>query len=124
MLTKSTTNIETISRDAVSVGGHEVRCTWDANGAHINLDDLRAIRDAGDANWSNEEISELASHCETRLDDVYSKAYEIAVPEGDGWHVLEGIRVADDAAANAYAEQHYADREWYVLDAAGNNING
>jgi len=37
---------------------------------------------------------------------------------------LESIRVTDDAAANAYAEQHYADREWYVLDSDGQNING
>jgi hypothetical protein len=124
MMTIRNTNIDTSTRDSVNVGGHEVRATWDANGAHINLDDLRAIREAGDANWSDEEIADLAYHCEVRLDEAYSKAYEIAIPEGDGWHVLEGIRVADDEAANAYAEQHYPNHEWYVLDADGNNING
>jgi hypothetical protein len=79
------------------------------------------------ANLSREEIDQLAYHAETRMDETYSKAYEIGIFEGfngDQWHVLESIRVADDAAANAYAEQRYADREWYVLDANGENING
>jgi hypothetical protein len=61
------------------------------------------------------------------MDETYSKAYEIGIFEGfnaDQWHVLESIRATDGAAANAYAEQHYADREWYVLDADGENING
>jgi hypothetical protein len=92
----------------------------------MNLDDLRAIREAGDANWSDEEIAELAYHCEVRLDEAYSKVYKIAIREGEyveGWHILDTIRAADDEAANAYAEQHYADQEWYVLDADGNNIN-
>jgi hypothetical protein len=36
---------------------------------------------------------------------------------------VEEFAAADDAAANAYAEEHYAGKEWYVLDANGNNIN-
>ena len=52
--------------------------------------------------------------------------YRVAfVLEGDGsWEVVDEFSAADDAAANAYAEQHYADHEWYVIDAAGRNING
>lgn len=51
--------------------------------------------------------------------------YRIAFVKADGsWDVLETFRASDDTAANAYAEQHYGDQEWYVLDAAGRNING
>ncbi len=39
------------------------------------------------------------------------------------WEIIEAFRAADDAAANAYAEEHYPDQDWYVLDAAGRNIN-
>jgi hypothetical protein len=124
MLTIRNTEFETISRDAVNVGGHEVAATWDYSGAHVDRGQLRAIRDAGNANWSDEEISGIAYNVEVRLDETYTKAYRIVVADGDGWHELDAIRVADDAAANAYAEKHYADREWYVLDANGENING
>ena len=52
--------------------------------------------------------------------------YRIAFIEGGtgDWDVVEKFTAPNDAAANAYAEQHYADREWYVLDADGQNING
>ena len=121
-----TVNVESVSRDICNVCGHEVRCTWDGNGAHANLDDLRAIRDAGHANWSNQEIADIAYHVETRMDETYTSEYRIAIQEGEyveGWHVLETIRAADDDAANAYAEQNYPDHEWYVLNSAGRNIN-
>ena len=123
----STVNIETVSKDICNVCGHEVRCTWDDNGAHANLDDLRAIRDAGHANWSNQEIADIAYHVEVRMNETYTSEYLIAIPEGensDKWHVLETIRAIDDQAANAYAEQHYQEHEWYVLNAAGKNVNG
>jgi hypothetical protein len=124
MNTIRTTNIETIDRNTCRVGDHAVPITWDANGAHVDHCDLRAMRDAGHANWSDDEISDVAYHIETRMDETYTKAYSIAVPDGDGWHELDSIRVADDATANEYAEKHFADREWYVLDSEGNNING
>jgi hypothetical protein len=38
--------------------------------------------------------------------------------------VVETFRATDNAAANAYAEEHYSGDEWYVLDDAGRNING
>jgi len=41
-----------------------------------------------------------------------------------GWDVAETFYADDDDAANAYAKDHYAGREWYVLDASGENING
>ena len=31
---------------------------------------------------------------------------------------------ANDDAANAYAEEHFDGKDWYVLDARGRNING
>ena len=124
MLTIRNTEIETISRDAVNVGGHEVSATWDANGAHVDQGQLRAIRDAGNANWSDEEIADIAYSIEVRLDETYTKPYRIVVADGNRWHELDAIRATDDAAANAYAEHKYADREWYVLDANGENING
>ena len=127
MLTYRTTDVETIDRDAVNIGGHEIRCTYDAYGAHVDQADFRRIRDAGHANWSDTEIEDLAYHAETRLNETYTKAYEIGVYEGfnkDEWHVLDAIRVAGDAAANAHAEQHYPEHEWFVLDANGDNING
>lgn len=127
MLTKNNTDIETISRNHVSVGGQQIPCTWDAHGSHVNHDDLRRARTAGLANWSDEEIADLAYHAETRMNETYTKAYDIVVYEGfnqDIIRVLDSIRMDNDAAANAYAEQHYADQEWYVIDANGDNING
>ena len=51
--------------------------------------------------------------------------YKIAFVKADGsWDVVESFVEASDATANEYAERNYADREWYVLDASGNNING
>jgi hypothetical protein len=37
--------------------------------------------------------------------------------------VVETFHAASRAAANEYAEQNYGEREWYVLDANGKNIN-
>jgi len=92
----------------------------------VSIDELQSIVNAGHANWSREEIGDIAYHCEVRMEETYSKAYDIVIYEGynqDQIHVLESIRVADDAAANAYAEQNHDEHEWYVLDADGNNIN-
>lgn len=52
--------------------------------------------------------------------------YQIAfVIEGTGeFDVVEHFEAAVDADANEYAEKHYGDREWYVLDSSGENING
>lgn len=57
---------------------------------------------------------------------IDGREYRVAfVLEGDGsFEVVERFMALDDAGASAYAEQHYGDREWYVLDANGRNING
>ena len=127
MLTYRTTNVETIDHDNVSIGGHAIRCTWDSTGCHVDQSQLRALRDSGVANWSDEEIGDIAYHAELRMNDTYTKAYDIVVYEGynqDEVHVLESIRAIDDAAANAYATANHEESDWYVLDASGNNING
>jgi hypothetical protein len=50
--------------------------------------------------------------------------YQIAFTSVNGdFDVVEQFTAADDAAANAYAEKHYADQDWYVLDSNGLNIN-
>jgi len=51
--------------------------------------------------------------------------YRIAfVRENGGWDVVETFHASDDDAANAHAEEHYGEQEWYVLDHTGKNING
>lgn len=52
--------------------------------------------------------------------------YSVALVNGsDGsFEVIEQFTAASDAAANAYAEQHYSEDEWFVLDSQGRNING
>lgn len=127
MLTYRNTEIETIDRDTLNIGGNDVACKWNQDGLpSVFAADLRAIRDAGQANWSDEEIADLAYKAEVRMLETYTKPYEIGMHEGfnmDQWVLLDSIRAVDDAAANAYAEQHFNEHEWYVLDADGNNIN-
>jgi hypothetical protein len=119
------TNIETIDRNSVNIAGQVVPVTWHADGAHVSVQEIAAIRDEANANWSDQEMSDLAYHAETRMDETYTKAYQIAVAKEDGsWDILADIRAEHDAAANAIADQHYANEEWYVLDANGDNING
>ena len=69
-------------------------------------------------------VADAISSAAAMNDD--GREYQIAFAlEATGeWEIIKTFRAADDAAANAYAEQHYADREWYVLDANGENING
>ena len=51
--------------------------------------------------------------------------YQIATPLADGaWDVLERFEAYCDEDANEYAEIHWDDQHWYVLDATGRNING
>jgi hypothetical protein len=51
--------------------------------------------------------------------------YCVAFVKADGtFDRVDRFRAASDAEANAYAEERYADREWFVLDAGGRNING
>lgn len=51
--------------------------------------------------------------------------YRIAYAREDGsWDVVEEITARSGDDATAYAERHYGDAEWYVIDADGHNING
>jgi hypothetical protein len=53
------------------------------------------------------------------------QTYRIAFVSADGsFDVVEQFDASDDEAANSYAAQHYGDKEWFVLNADGNNING
>jgi len=60
------------------------------------------------------------------MPNVEELEYRIAyMLEATGeWEVVETFLAAGDAAANAYAEQHYSGTDWYVLNADGRNING
>ena len=128
MLTYRTTEITTIGPNTLNVSGNEVACSWSEDGSPcVSLDCLRAIRDAGQANWSDEEIADLAYQAEVRMLEAYTKTYSIGIYEGynlDQWVLLDSIRAENDDAANAYAEANFDEYEWYILDADGNNING
>jgi hypothetical protein len=53
------------------------------------------------------------------------RQYRIAYRREDGgWDVVETIWKAGDDAANAYANDKYENNEWFVLNEAGQNING
>lgn len=57
--------------------------------------------------------------------DIVEPQYRVAFVMGSGeWDVVETFTAAGDDAANAYAEEIYADKEWFVLNASGKNING
>ena len=43
--------------------------------------------------------------------------------ESGNFEIVERFEAGDDVEANAYAELRYDGREWYVLDADGENIN-
>jgi hypothetical protein len=53
------------------------------------------------------------------------RIYKIAFMLGStgGFEVVETFSASGNNAANAYAEEHYAGRDWYVLDFGGENIN-
>ena len=59
--------------------------------------------------------------------------YQLAFagPGNETWDIVEQFEAANDEAANRWAEDNeermlreYSNAEWYVLDAAGQNING
>jgi hypothetical protein len=53
------------------------------------------------------------------------REYCIAFVQADGeFDVVDRFMAVDDTGANAYAKQHYAGQDWYVLDSTGRNING
>ena len=57
--------------------------------------------------------------------DIVEPEYRIAFPMESGeWDVVEAFTAESNDDANEYAEKNYADKEWFVLDACGKNING
>jgi mannose-1-phosphate guanylyltransferase len=53
------------------------------------------------------------------------KTYRIAFVKADGsWDYVNEFEACDDEAANAYAEETFPGKDWFVIDADGNNING
>ena len=40
------------------------------------------------------------------------------------WDIIEQFEAQDDQEANAYAEEHHSDLDWYILNNDGQNING
>ena len=40
------------------------------------------------------------------------------------WEIMEQFEADSNQAANAYADQEYQGRPWYVLDSNMENING
>ena len=51
--------------------------------------------------------------------------YCIAFVHADGsWDRFKTFTAENDDAANAYAEEHFDGKDWYVLDVHGRNING
>jgi hypothetical protein len=57
--------------------------------------------------------------------DQQDSTYTVAFADSNGdWDRVETFTATDDTAASDYAERKYAGDEWYVLNAAGENING
>lgn len=58
------------------------------------------------------------------MDDT-ARNYSLAFVKADGsFDIVETFAASSNEAANEWAENHYADKEWYVLDNTGRNING
>jgi len=96
---------------------------WDCFEAAANASGHASGRSAAnDGNlWSLTVADAIASVTAKEFD------YRIAFADesvAGGFHVVESFTAAGDDAANAYAETEYAGREWYVLNAKGENING
>ncbi len=54
-----------------------------------------------------------------------TQEYKIAfmVECSGAFEIVETFEAAGNEEANSYAETNYAGKDWYVLDAAGENIN-
>ena len=56
-----------------------------------------------------------------RNTDIYDGRGRLKSPAG--FDVVQEFTAETDDDANQYAEEHYSNEEWYVLDADGDNIN-
>ena len=72
--------------------------------------------------WGSPEI---ITNLESEAAMAEQFEYRVAFTKEDGgFDVVETFLADSDDTANEHAEQHYEGQEWFVLDAAGNNING
>jgi hypothetical protein len=124
MLTRHNATIEAIDRDTVAVGGHEIKCKWGIDGATVCRDGLQHLRDSGVANWSDEEMADIAYNAEVRMGEAFERTYRIAymIETTGDFEVTDEFRAVDDDTANAYAEAN-CEGEWYVIDDKNCNIN-
>ena len=71
------------------------------------------------------EPKDMAGFCESVLKIPIDPQYSIAfTTESGDFDVVENFHAWTDQDANDYAEANYADKEWFVLNATGKNING
>jgi hypothetical protein len=57
------------------------------------------------------------------MDD--QRQYRVAFVTASGaWDVVETFTAGNDDQANDHAERNYPGADWFVLDAAGRNVNG
>ena len=67
----------------------------------------------------------MAGFCESVLKIPIDPQYSIAFAmESGDFDVVEKFHAWTDQDANDYADANYADKEWFVLNATGKNING
>ena len=70
------------------------------------------------------EGSDVATLLDWRAVEVMATYLIAEVLNTGDWGIIEEFEAKDNEAANAYAEQHHSDIEWYVLDQNHDNING
>jgi len=85
-----------------------------------------ALPGGGEGTTEDDAMVKITLEGELTLLDLQAREYRIAfMLESDGsFEVVERFMAVNDGGANAYAETYYGDREWYVLDDTGRNING
>ncbi len=82
-----------------------------------------AVRARLDAMTRDNAIRQCMAVIDAR--DDLEQEYRIAfATESGDWEIADRFWALDDDAANAFAEENYGGRAWYVLDHNGRNING
>jgi hypothetical protein len=119
MLTYRNTEILSVDCNKLNVGGNDIECTWSSDGDPcVNVEQMQALRDSGQADWSDEEMTDLIYHAESRMIETYRKPVcemdghrvEIRLTYNDRYQVgvdgiLEGIYDTADQAIFAAREQ-------------------
>lgn len=96
----------------------------DAMGPDATPDEAMAMRDLLVETYDGEDIRDIDEKVWINLcRKVVPRTYQIAFAKSDGtWDIVKEFEACGDDSANAYAEEHYPDGEWYVL-CHGRNIN-